>query len=169
MYDKVLIANRGEIAVRINRACQELGIKTVSVHSTSDTDAMHARLSDESVCIGPASASDSYLNIPAIIAAAEITNADAIHPGYGFLSENASFASIVEEHGFSFIGPSSDHIKLMGNKIRAKEIMQKLNIPVVPGSLGSLQDPDEFRAVAAKAAYPVIVKAVSGGGGRGMK
>ena len=169
MYDKVLIANRGEIAVRINRACQELGIKTVSIHSTSDTDAMHARLSDESVCIGPASARDSYLNIPAIIAAAEITNSDAIHPGYGFLSENASFASIVEEHGFAFIGPSSDHIKLMGNKIRAKEIMQKLGIPVVPGSLGSLQDVDEFRAVAEQAGYPVIIKAVSGGGGRGMK
>ena len=169
MFDKVLIANRGEIAVRIHRACQELGIKTVSVHSTADTDAMHARLSDESVCIGPASVRDSYLNIPSIIAAAEIANADAIHPGYGFLSENANFASIVEEHGFTFIGPTPEHIGMMGDKVRAKETMQKLGVPVVPGSPGALQDVDEFSAVAEMIGYPVLVKAVSGGGGRGMK
>ena len=169
MFDKVLIANRGEIAVRIHRACQELGIKTVSVHSTADTDAMHARLSDESVCIGPASVRNSYLNIPSIIAAAEITNADAIHPGYGFLSENANFASIVEEHGFTFIGPTPAHIAMMGDKVRAKETMQKLGVPVVPGSPGALQDIAEFSAVAETIGYPVLVKAVSGGGGRGMK
>ena len=169
MFDKVLIANRGEIAVRIHRACQELGIKTVSVHSTSDTDAMHARLSDESVCIGPASVRDSYLNIPSIIAAAEITNADAIHPGYGFLSENANFASIVEEHGFTFIGPTPEHIGMMGDKVRAKKTMKKLGVPVVPGSPGALQNVDEFSAVAEMIGYPVLVKAVSGGGGRGMK
>jgi acetyl-CoA carboxylase biotin carboxylase subunit len=169
MFDKVLIANRGEIAVRIHRACQELGIKTVSVHSTADTDAMHARLSDESVCIGPASVRESYLNIPSIIAAAEITNADAIHPGYGFLSENANFASIVEEHGFTFIGPTPAHIAMMGDKVRAKETMQKLGVPVVPGSPGALQDIAEFSAVAETIGYPVLVKAVSGGGGRGMK
>ena len=169
MFDKVLIANRGEIAVRIHRACQELGIKTVSVHSTADTDAMHARLSDESVCIGPASVRESYLNIPSIIAAAEITNADAIHPGYGFLSENANFASIVEEHGFTFIGPTPAHISMMGDKVRAKETMQKLGIPVVPGSSGALQEVTEFTAAAETIGYPVLVKAVSGGGGRGMK
>ena len=169
MFDKVLIANRGEIAVRIHRACQELGIKTVSVHSTADTDAMHARLSDESVCIGPASVRESYLNIPSIIAAAEITNADAIHPGYGFLSENANFASIVEEHGFTFIGPTPAHISMMGDKVRAKETMQKLGIPVVPGSSGALQEVTEFIAAAETIGYPVLVKAVSGGGGRGMK
>ena len=169
MFDKVLIANRGEIAVRINSACRELGIKTVSVHSTADADAMHARLSDESVCIGPASVRESYLNIPSIIAAAEITNADAIHPGYGFLSENANFASIVEEHGFSFIGPTPEHISLMGDKVRAKEAMQKLGVPVIPGSTGTLHDISEFHAVAEQIGYPVLVKAVSGGGGRGMK
>lgn len=169
MFDKVLIANRGEIAVRIHRACQELGIKTVSVHSTADTDAMHARLSDESVCIGPASVRDSYLNIPSIIAAAEITNADAIHPGYGFLSENANFASIVEEHGFTFIGPTPEHIGMMGDKVRAKKTMEKLGVPVVPGSPGALKNVDEFSAVAEMIGYPVLVKAVSGGGGRGMK
>jgi len=169
MFDKILIANRGEIAVRIHRACQELGIKTVSVHSTADTDAMHARLSDESVCIGPASVRDSYLNIPSIIAAAEIANADGIHPGYGFLSENANFASIVEEHGFTFIGPTPEHIGMMGDKVRAKETMQKLGVPVVPGSPGVLQDVAEFNAVAEMIGYPVLVKAVSGGGGRGMK
>ncbi|MBT5037557.1 MAG: acetyl-CoA carboxylase biotin carboxylase subunit [Rhodospirillaceae bacterium] len=169
MFDKVLIANRGEIAVRINSACRELGIKTVSVHSTADADAMHARLSDESVCIGPAAVRDSYLNIPSIIAAAEITNADAIHPGYGFLSENANFASIVEEHGFTFIGPTSEHISLMGDKVRAKEAMQSLGVPVVPGSPGTLHDISEFHAVAEEIGYPVLVKAVSGGGGRGMK
>jgi acetyl-CoA carboxylase biotin carboxylase subunit len=169
MFDKVLIANRGEIAVRINRACRELGIKTVSVHSTADTDAMHARLSDESVCIGPPSVRESYLNIHSIIAAAAITNADAIHPGYGFLSENANFASIVEEHGFTFIGPTPEHIKLMGDKVRAKEAMVKLGVPVVPGSPGTLNEIAEFHAVADEIGYPVLVKAVSGGGGRGMK
>lgn len=169
MFDKVLIANRGEIAVRIHRACQELGIKTVSVHSTADADAMHARLSNESVCIGPAAVRESYLNIPSIIAAAEITNADAIHPGYGFLSENANFASIVEEHGFTFIGPTSEHISMMGDKVKAKETMQRLGVPVVPGSSGALVDVADFHAVAEEIGYPVLVKAVSGGGGRGMK
>ena len=169
MFDKVLIANRGEIAVRIHRACQELGIKTVSVHSTADADAMHARLSNESVCIGPAAVRKSYLNIPSIIAAAEITNADAIHPGYGFLSENANFASIVEEHGFTFIGPTSEHIRMMGDKVKAKETMQRLGVPVVPGSSGALVDVADFHAVAEEIGYPVLVKAVSGGGGRGMK
>ncbi len=169
MFDKVLIANRGEIAVRINSACRELGIKTVSVHSMADTDAMHARLSDESVCIGPAAVRDSYLNIPSIIAAAEITNADAIHPGYGFLSENANFAAIVEEHGFTFIGPTPAHIGMMGDKVRAKETMRKLGVPVVPGSPGALDDVEDFIAVAEEIGYPVLVKAVSGGGGRGMK
>ena len=169
MFDKVLIANRGEIAVRINRACRELGIKTVSVHSTADADAMHARLSDESVCIGPAAVRESYLNIPSIIAAAEITNADAIHPGYGFLSENANFASIVEEHGFTFIGPTPEHITLMGDKVRAKKAVQKLGVPVVPGSPGVLHEIAEFHEIAEKIGYPVLVKAVSGGGGRGMK
>lgn len=169
MFDKVLIANRGEIAVRIHRACQELGIKTVSVHSTADADAMHARLSNESVCIGPAAVRKSYLNIPSIIAAAEITNADAIHPGYGFLSENANFASIVEEHGFTFIGPTSEHISMMGDKVKAKETMQRLGVPVVPGSSGALVDVADFHAVAEEIGYPVLVKAVSGGGGRGMK
>lgn len=169
MFDKVLIANRGEIAVRIHRACQELGIKTVSVHSTADADAMHARLSNESVCIGPAAVHESYLNIPSIIAAAEITNADAIHPGYGFLSENANFASIVEEHGFTFIGPTSEHISMMGDKVKAKETMQRLGVPVVPGSPGALINIADFHAVAEEIGYPVLVKAVSGGGGRGMK
>ena len=165
MFDKVLIANRGEIAVRIHRACRELGIKTVSVHSVADTDAMHARISDESVCIGPASVRDSYLNIPSIIAAAEITNADAIHPGYGFLSENANFASIVEEHGFTFIGPTPAHISMMGDKVQAKQAMQKLDVPVVPGSSGALRDIAEFAAAAESIGYPDLVKAVSGGAG----
>ncbi len=169
MFDKVLIANRGEIAVRINRACHELGIKTVAVHSTIDSEAMHARLADESVCIGPAPARDSYLNIPAIIAAAEITNADAIHPGYGFLSENERFASIVEEHGFAFIGPTPEHIAIMGDKIRAKETMRRVGIPVVPGSDGAVESETAAEAVAREIGYPVLLKAVSGGGGRGMK
>ncbi|MSO74470.1 MAG: acetyl-CoA carboxylase biotin carboxylase subunit [Alphaproteobacteria bacterium] len=169
MFDKVLIANRGEIAVRINRACQELGIKTVAVHSTIDSEAMHARLADESVCIGPPLARDSYLNIPAIIAAAEITNADAIHPGYGFLSENERFASIVEEHGFSFIGPTPEHIAMMGDKIRAKATMRAIDIPVVPGSDGPVANESEAEAVAREIGYPVLLKAVAGGGGRGMK
>ncbi|MDP7344915.1 MAG: biotin carboxylase N-terminal domain-containing protein, partial [Alphaproteobacteria bacterium] len=169
MFDKVLIANRGEIAVRINSACRELGIKTVSVHSMADTDAMHARLSDESVCIGPAAVRDSYLNIPSIIAAAEITNADAIHPGYGFLSENANFAAIVEEHGFTFIGPTPAHIGMMGDKVRAKETMRKLGVPVVPGSEGALGSDAEGQRLAREIGYPVLVKASAGGGGRGMK
>ena len=169
MFDKVLIANRGEIAVRINRACHELGIKTVAVHSTIDSEAMHARLADESVCIGPAPARDSYLNIPAIIAAAEITNADAIHPGYGFLSENERFASIVEEHGFAFIGPTPEHIAIMGDKIRAKGTMRRVGIPVVPGSDGAVESETAAEAVAREIGYPVLLKAVSGGGGRGMK
>ena len=170
MFDKVLIANRGEIAVRVHRACRELGIRTVAVHSTADADAMHARVADESVCIGPPPATDSYLNIPAIIAAGEITNADAIHPGYGFLSENAEFASIVEEHGFTFIGPTAEHIRMMGDKARAKETVQNLGLPVVPGSDGPLgPDMADAKAIAGEIGYPVLVKAVSGGGGRGMK
>tara|TARA_B100000686_G_C16797076_1_gene983203 strand:+ start:3537 stop:4925 length:1389 start_codon:yes stop_codon:yes gene_type:complete len=170
MFDKVLIANRGEIAVRINRACQELGIKTVAIHSTADSDAMHARIADESVCIGPANSKDSYLNIPAIIAAGEITNADAIHPGYGFLSENEKFADIVEEHGFTFIGPTAEHIRLMGDKARAKITMKECGIQTVPGSEGSLgTNYDEIHTVAESIGYPILVKAVSGGGGRGMQ
>ena len=169
MFDKVLIANRGEIAVRINRACRELGIKTVAVHSTADAEAMHARLADESVCIGPPAPQESYLNIPAIIAAGEITNADAIHPGYGFLSENAGFATIVEEHGFTFIGPSPAHVGLMGDKIRAKRTARELGLPVVPGSDDALDSADAFAASAAGMGYPVLIKAVAGGGGRGMK
>ncbi|MBM3481767.1 MAG: acetyl-CoA carboxylase biotin carboxylase subunit [Alphaproteobacteria bacterium] len=169
MFDKVLIANRGEIAVRINRACHELGIKTVAVHSTIDAEAMHARLADESVCIGPPQARESYLNIPAIIAAAEITNADAIHPGYGFLAENERFASIVEEHGLAFIGPTPEHIGMMGDKIRAKETMKKAGVPVVPGSDGPVANEAEAAEVAAGIGFPVLLKAVAGGGGRGMK
>ncbi len=170
MFDKVLIANRGEIAVRIIRACQELGIKTVAVHSTADADAMHARIADESVCIGPPGSNESYLNIPSIIAAGEITNSDAIHPGYGFLSENEKFASIVEEHGFTFIGPTAEHIRIMGDKAQAKSTMQKCGIPTVPGSDGKLDDSDEnVRNIAESIGYPLLVKAVSGGGGRGMQ
>jgi len=167
--NKVLIANRGEIALRIHRACQELGIKTVAVHSVVDADAMHVRLADESVCIGPNASVDSYLNIPAIMAAAEITGADAIHPGYGFLSENAKFADIVAEHGIKFVGPSGDHIRIMGDKIAAKEAVKKLGIPVVPGSDGGVEDPAEAKKVCADMGYPVIIKAAAGGGGRGMK
>jgi acetyl-CoA carboxylase biotin carboxylase subunit len=169
MFKKVLIANRGEIALRIHRACHEMGIKTVAIHSTADADAMHVRLADESVCIGPPSSTDSYLNIPAIISAAEITGADAIHPGYGFLSENARFAEIVEEHGITFIGPSPEHIRMMGDKITAKETVKKLGIPVVPGSDGGITEDEEAYKVCAEIGYPVIVKAASGGGGRGMK
>lgn len=168
MFDKVLIANRGEIALRIHRACRELGIHTVAVHSTADSEAMHVRLADESVCIGPPPSSESYLNIPAIIAAAEITNADAIHPGYGFLSENPSFAEIVEEHGFTFIGPSPEHIQLMGDKIRAKATMHQFGLPGIPGSDGPLGDAEEAKRVADRIGYPVLVKASAGGGGRGM-
>ena len=169
MFDKVLIANRGEIALRIQRACKELGISTVAVHSTADADAMHVRLADESVCIGPPPASDSYLNIPRLLAACEITGVDAVHPGYGFLSENARFAEILEDHNITFIGPSSEHIRIMGDKIAAKETVQKLGIPVVPGSPGGVREEGEAKRIAEEIGYPVLVKAASGGGGRGMK
>lgn len=169
MFEKILIANRGEIALRIHRACREMGIKTVAVHSQADEHAMHVRLADESVCIGPAASADSYLNIPAIMSAAEITNADAIHPGYGFLSENARFAEIVEQYKIAFIGPTADHIRLMGDKISAKEAVKNLGIPVVPGSEGEVADIKEALKIAQDIGYPVIVKAASGGGGRGMK
>jgi len=169
MVDKVLIANRGEIALRIHRACREMGIQTVAVHSTADADAMHVRLADESVCIGPPSSSLSYLNIPAIISAAEITNTDAIHPGYGFLSENANFAQIVEEHGMTFIGPRPEHIRMMGDKIVAKKTVKALGIPCVPGSEGAVTDDGVAAILADEIGYPVLIKAASGGGGRGMK
>ncbi len=169
MFDKVLIANRGEIAMRIHRACREMGIRTVAVHSTADADAMHVRLADESVCIGPPPAKASYLNIPSIMAAAEVTGADAIHPGYGFLSENAHFAEIVEEHGVRFIGPSSEHIRIMGDKIAAREAMIAHDVPLVPGSDGPIGSTEDARALAEKVGYPVLVKAAAGGGGRGMK
>jgi acetyl-CoA carboxylase biotin carboxylase subunit len=168
MFEKILIANRGEIALRINRACKEMGIATVAVHSTADADAMHVRLADESVCIGPPPATQSYLNIPAIIAACEITGAEAIHPGYGFLSENARFAEIVREHGLTFIGPTPEHIRMMGDKITAKQAVKELGIPTVPGSDGAVSD-DEASRVAADIGYPVLIKATAGGGGRGMK
>ncbi len=168
MFEKVLIANRGEIALRIHRACREMGIRTVAVHSTADADAMHVRLADEAVCIGPPSAAESYLNVPAIISAAEITNTDAIHPGYGFLSENANFSSIVAEHGITFIGPTPDHIRLMGDKIRARAEAEAQGLPVVPGSTG-LRDAARARESAEKIGYPVIIKASAGGGGRGMQ
>ncbi|MCE2493002.1 MAG: acetyl-CoA carboxylase biotin carboxylase subunit [Alphaproteobacteria bacterium] len=169
MFDKVLIANRGEIALRIHRACREMGISTVAVHSTADSEAMHVRLADETVCIGPPEASKSYLNIPAIISAAEVAGADAIHPGYGFLSENARFASIVEEHGITFIGPKSEHIRAMGDKVLAKTTMQKLGVPVVPGSDGTVDTVEDAHAVAMDTGFPVLIKASAGGGGRGMK
>ena len=169
MFDKVLIANRGEIALRIQRACREMGIKTVAVHSTADETAMHVRLADEAVCIGPPSSKDSYLNIAAILTAAQISGADAIHPGYGFLSENAEFARMVEEHGFVFIGPTHEHITLMGDKIAAKDAVMKAGIPVVPGSDGGVATYEEAIEVANKIGFPVIIKATAGGGGRGMK
>jgi acetyl-CoA carboxylase biotin carboxylase subunit len=169
MFDKVLIANRGEIALRIQRACKELGIATVAVHSTADADAMHVRLADESVCIGPPPASESYLNIPRLLAACEITGADAIHPGYGFLSENARFAEILEEHQITFIGPTSEHIRIMGDKIEAKETAKRLGIPVVPGSDGAVTNEAQAMKIAKQLGFPVLVKAASGGGGRGMK
>ena len=169
MFDKILIANRGEIALRILRAAKELGIATVAVHSTADADAMHVRLADESVCIGPPAARDSYLNIPQIIAACEITGADAVHPGYGFLSENARFAEVLAHHNIGFIGPKAEHIRVMGDKIEAKRTAKALGIPCVPGSEGGVSDPDEAKRVAAEIGYPVLVKAASGGGGRGMK
>ncbi|HTI30693.1 MAG TPA: acetyl-CoA carboxylase biotin carboxylase subunit [Sphingomonas sp.] len=167
--EKLLIANRGEIALRIHRACHEMGIKTVAVHSTADADAMHVRLADEAVCIGPPAAADSYLNVPAIISAAEISGADAIHPGYGFLSENARFAEIVEEHNIIFVGPKPEHIRTMGDKIEAKRTAGALGLPLVPGSDGAVSDLEEAKTIAAEAGYPVIIKAASGGGGRGMK
>ena len=169
MFEKVLIANRGEIALRINRACKEMGIATVAVHSTADAEAMHVRLADESVCIGPAPAAQSYLNIPAIISACEITGAEAIHPGYGFLSENARFAEIVREHGITFIGPTPEHIRLMGDKIAAKQAVKSVGIPTVPGSDGAVGSDAEAARIAEGIGYPVLIKAAAGGGGRGMK
>jgi acetyl-CoA carboxylase biotin carboxylase subunit len=169
MFDKLLIANRGEIALRVLRACKELGIATVAVHSTADADAMHVRLADESVCIGPPAAKDSYLNIPNLLAACEITGADAVHPGYGFLSENARFAEILGEHGVQFIGPKPEHIRLMGDKIEAKRTAKRLGIPVVPGSEGGVANEAEALVVARDIGFPVLIKATAGGGGRGMK
>ena len=169
MFDKVLIANRGEIALRIHRACKEMGISTVAVHSEADRSAMHVRLADESVCIGPAPAARSYLNIPSIIAAAEITGAQAIHPGYGFLSENAKFADIVQAHGMTFIGPTADHIRIMGDKISAKQTAKDAGIPVVPGSDGEVETVEAAIEAARSIGFPLIVKAAAGGGGRGMK
>jgi acetyl-CoA carboxylase biotin carboxylase subunit len=169
MFEKILIANRGEIALRVLRACKEMGIKTVAVHSEADRNAMHVRLADESVCVGPAPSAKSYLNIPAIVTAAEITHADAIHPGYGFLSENAKFAEIVEKHKITFIGPRPEHIRMMGDKITAKESVKAAGIPVVPGSDGGVDTVEDARAVAKKIGYPVLIKATAGGGGRGMK
>jgi acetyl-CoA carboxylase, biotin carboxylase subunit len=169
MFDKILIANRGEIALRVLRACKELGIATVAVHSTADADAMHVRLADESVCIGPPPARDSYLNVPALLTACEITGADAVHPGYGFLSENARFAEILEDHGVHFIGPRAEHIRLMGDKIEAKRTAKKLGIPVVPGSEGGITSDAEALAIGRAIGFPVLVKAAAGGGGRGMK
>jgi acetyl-CoA carboxylase, biotin carboxylase subunit len=166
---RILIANRGEIALRIHRAAHEMGIETVAVHSTADADAMHVRLADHAVCIGPPAAKDSYLNVAAIISAAEITHADAIHPGYGFLSENAQFAEIVESHGITWIGPKPEHIRTMGDKIEAKRTAGALGLPLVPGSDGAVSEISEAKAIAEKAGYPVIIKAASGGGGRGMK
>ncbi len=169
MFDKILIANRGEIALRVVRACREMGIKSVAVHSTADADAMHVRMADESVCIGPPSSGASYLSFPAIISACEISGAQAIHPGYGFLSENAAFVQIVEDHGLTFIGPSAEHIRQMGDKITAKDTAKALGIPVVPGSDGGVPDLETAKKVAADMGYPVIIKATAGGGGRGMK
>ncbi|WP_406853581.1 acetyl-CoA carboxylase biotin carboxylase subunit [Alsobacter sp. KACC 23698] len=169
MFDKILIANRGEIALRVLRAAKELGIATVAVHSTADADAMHVRLADESVCIGPPPARDSYLNIPALLSACEITGADAVHPGYGFLSENARFAEILESHNIHFIGPKAEHIRIMGDKIEAKRTAKRLGIPCVPGSEGGVTEDDDALRIAAEIGYPVLVKAAAGGGGRGMK
>jgi acetyl-CoA carboxylase, biotin carboxylase subunit len=169
MFDKILIANRGEIALRVLRACKELGISTVAVHSTADADAMHVKLADESVCIGPPPARESYLNIPSLLAACEITGAEAVHPGYGFLSENARFAEILRDHGVTFIGPSPEHIRVMGDKIEAKRTARRLGIPVVPGSEGGVTSDAEARKIAKQIGFPVLVKAAAGGGGRGMK
>src|SRR2546426_7034763 len=170
MFEKVLIANRGEIALRIQRACRDMGIKTVVVHSEADSDAKYVKLADESVCIGPAASSASYLNIPAIISAAEVTDAEAIHPGYGFLAENPDFAERVDKSGFVFIGPQAETIRLMGDKVNAKQVMEKAGVPCVPGSDGSLPDaPEEALKIARRIGYPVIVKAAGGGGGSGMR
>src|SRR5215207_7520222 len=169
MFDKILIANRGEIALRVLRACKELGIATVAVHSTADSDAMHVKLADESVCIGPPPARESYLNIPALIAACEISGAEAVHPGYGFLSENARFADILDQHGIAFIGPKAEHIRMMGDKIEAKRTAKRLGIPCVPGSEGGVDSDAGAAAIASEIGYPVLVKAAAGGGGRGMK
>ncbi len=169
MFDKILIANRGEIALRVVRACREMGIASVAVHSTADSDAMHVRMADEAICIGPPSATHSYLSIPSIIAACEISGAQAIHPGYGFLSENAAFVQVVEDHEITFIGPSAEHIRLMGDKITAKDTMRKLGVPCVPGSEGGVPDVAAAKATGEAFGYPVIVKATAGGGGRGMK
>jgi acetyl-CoA carboxylase, biotin carboxylase subunit len=169
MFQKILIANRGEIALRVVRACREMGILSVAVHSTADADAMHVRMADESVCIGPNPSAQSYLSIPAIISACEITGAEAIHPGYGFLSENASFVQALEDHGITFIGPTAEHIRIMGDKITAKETAKSLGIPVVPGSDGGVPDFGTAKVVAKEIGYPVIIKATAGGGGRGMK
>ena len=169
MFDKILIANRGEIALRVVRACREMGIRSVAVHSTADSDAMHVRMADESVCIGPPPSAASYLSVPAIVSACEITGAQAIHPGYGFLSENAAFVQVLEDHGITFIGPTSEHIRIMGDKITAKETMRALGVPCVPGSEGGVAHVETALAVAERIGYPVIVKATAGGGGRGMK
>ncbi|SHF29948.1 biotin carboxylase /acetyl-CoA carboxylase carboxyltransferase subunit alpha [Ruegeria intermedia] len=169
MFDKILIANRGEIALRVIRAAREMGIATVAVHSTADSDAMHVRMADESVCIGPAPSPQSYLSIPAIISACEITGAQAIHPGYGFLSENADFVQIVEDHGITFIGPTAEHIRIMGDKITAKDTMKELGVPCVPGSDGGVPDLATAKRIGEEIGYPVIIKATAGGGGRGMK
>ncbi len=169
MFEKILIANRGEIALRIQRACREMGARTVAVHSTADAGAMNVRLADEAICIGPPPAAESYLNVQAILTAATISNVDAIHPGYGFLSENADFAAMVEEHGFTFIGPSPDHIRLMGDKIAAKRAVAEVGVPVIPGSDGPVKDEMDARAVAEEIGYPVLIKAAGGGGGRGIK
>ena len=169
MFDKILIANRGEIALRVLRACKELGIKTVAVHSTADADAMHVRFADESVCIGPPAAKDSYLNVPAILSACEITGADAVHPGYGFLSENARFAEILNDHGLHFIGPKAEHIRTMGDKIEAKRTAKRLGIPVVPGSDGGVTDDVEAARISNEIGFPVLIKAAAGGGGKGMR
>ena len=169
MFNKILIANRGEIALRVIRACREMGIQSVAVHSTADADAMHVRMADESICIGPAAGTDSYLSMPAIISACEITGAQAIHPGYGFLSENARFVQIVEDHGLTFIGPTAEHIRIMGDKITAKDTMKALGVPCVPGSDGGVPTLEDAKRIGAEIGYPVIIKATAGGGGRGMK
>ena len=169
MFKKILVANRGEIALRVIRAAREMGIGSVAVHSTADSDAMHVRMADESVCIGPASSTESYLSIPAIIAAAEITGADAIHPGYGFLSENATFVQALQDHDINFIGPTAEHIRVMGDKISAKDTMRALGVPCVPGSEGGVPDLDAALKIGEEFGYPVIIKAAGGGGGRGMR